>query len=368
MKAVSVLLKPVSSACNMRCAYCFYADVSSRRAAPCLPPMSEEKLQKILLRLRSFLSEGDSVSFLFQGGEPMLAGLDFYRRFFKLTAPWEKELYVNYAVQTNGLPLNERWCDLFRRPNLLMGLSLDLPRTAHDDARKDASGNGTYSRVVQAMRLLRRFAIPFNVLCTLTRDAAERPRAVWRNIRDLDIPYVQFTPCLGALDASAPSRYALTPAHFAAFYKAVFALWAEDLRMGRPRSVKLFDDLIDLIVTGRTSACGLDGKCRTQLVVEADGSVYPCDFYCTDDFRSGSLLTDSPDTLLAAPPIVRRLSLPAPRLCECCAYRPLCGGGCPRMRREMYIQDEKYCGYADFLHFALPTLSEIAAALRRAAR
>ena len=364
MKVISVLLKPASSACNMRCQYCFYADVSSKRAAPCLPTMSLETLQTILTRLRSFLSSGDSVSFLFQGGEPTLVGLEFYKRFFELTAPWEKSLHVSYAVQTNGLLLDERWCALFKRPNLLMGLSLDLPRAAHDEARIDAAGKGTYSRVVQAMRLLRRASIPFNVLCTLTKEVAARPRAVWQSICDLDIPYIQFTPCLGALNDETPSPYALTPALFAAFYKDIFALWAADLQKGKPRSVKLFDDIIDLLMTGRTSACGLDGKCRTQLVVEADGSVYPCDFFCTDEFFSGSLLTDAPDALLEALPMKERLHLPQALLCERCPYRPLCGGGCPRMRREMYMQNDAYCGYADFLQFALPTLNNIATMLR----
>ncbi len=365
MKAISVLLKPASSACNMRCQYCFYADVSSKRAVSCLPVMSLETLQTMLTRLRSFLSIGDSVFFLFQGGEPTLAGLAFYERFFELTAPWEKNLHVSYAVQTNGLLLDERWCALFKRSNLLMGLSLDLPRTAHDEARQDTASKGTYSRVVHAMHILRRASIPFNILCTLTRDVAARPRAVWQSICDLDIPYIQFTPCLRSLNDETPSLYALTPALFAAFYKEIFAFWAADLQKGKPRSVKLFDDLIDLLVTGQTSACGLDGKCRTQLIVEADGSVYPCDFFCTDEFRSGNLLTDAPAALLEAPPMKERLHLPHAPLCERCPYRPLCGDGCPRMRREMYMQDDVYCGYANFLQFVLPTLNNIAAMIRR---
>ena len=103
-------------------------------------------------------------------------------------------------------------------------------------------------------------------------------------------------------------------------------------------------------------------------MVEADGSVYPCDFYCTDDFRSGNILTDPLDALLRAPSAAERLHVALPSLCGSCSYRNLCGGGCPRMLGEMYMRGDSYCGYADFLDEALPTLTGIAAALCRRLR
>ena len=364
MKALTFLMKPASSACNMRCSYCFYTDVSAHRANRCLPVMTGSVLTRLLENIRASLTPGDAVCFVFQGGEPTLAGLPFYRRFFSITAAWEREFRVSYAFQTNGLLLDDDWCRMLKHPNLLMGVSLDLPLTVHDALRKDASGNGTSERVRQAIALLHRHGMPFNVLSTLTREAAAQPEIVWKTLRALDIPYIQFTPCLGTLDG-ASSLYQLTPEGFAAFYKTIFRLWASELGSRNPCSVKLFDDLIELLVTGRTSACGLDGRCRPQLVVEADGSVYPCDFYCTDDFCSGNLMTDSLKSLLAAPPISKRLQKPLPSLCSKCAYFQLCGGGCPRMREAMCIRREDFCGYADFLHEALPLLTKIAVMLRK---
>lgn len=253
-----------------------------------------------------------------------------------------------------------------KRRNLLTGLSLDLPRTAHDAIRTDPAGAGTYGRLLHAMNLLKRRGLAFNVLSTLTSEAAAQPQAVWRAVRALEIPYIQFTPCLGPLDAPEYARHRLSPEGFAAFYKAVFRLWASDACNGGACGVKLFDDLIDLLATGRTVACGLDGRCRPQLVVEADGSVYPCDFYCTDEFRSGNILTDPLDALLRAPSAAERLHSALPSLCSLCSYRKLCGG--PRMRGEMYMRGDSYCGYADFLDEALPTLTGIAAALCRRLR
>lgn len=178
MKALTFLLKPVSSACNMGCDYCFYADVSTRRALPCAPRMTEPFLREMLGRIRLSLSDGDAVCFVFQGGEPTLAGLDFYRRFFELTGEWERWLRISYAFQTNGLLLDEEWCALLKRRNLLTGLSLDLPRTAHDAIRTDPAGAGTYGRLLHAMNLLKRRGLAFNVLSTLTSEAAAQPQAV----------------------------------------------------------------------------------------------------------------------------------------------------------------------------------------------
>lgn len=367
MKALTFLLKPVSSACNMGCDYCFYADVSARRALPCAPRMTDPFLREMLGRIRLSLSDGDAVCFVFQGGEPTLAGLDFYRRFFEITGEWERRLRISYAFQTNGLLLDEEWCALLKRRNLLTGLSLDLPRAAHNDARRDAAG-GTFDRVLRGMELLRRFGLPFNVLSTLTAQAAAQPREVWREVRRLKIPYIQFTPCLGPLDSWGQGGRRLSSQGFAAFYKAVFPLWLSDARSGGGCGVKLFDDLVQLMAVGWTSACGLDGRCRSQLVVEADGSVYPCDFYCTDDFRSGNILTDPLDALLRAPSVSERMQAALPAPCGSCAFRRLCGGGCPRMREAMYLCGDGYCGYADFLDEALPTLTGIAAALCRRLR
>ena len=368
MKALTFLLKPVSSACDMRCDYCFYADVSARRALPCVSAMTERFLARMMERIREALDPGDAVCFVFQGGEPTLAGLDFYRCFFEITKDWERGLQVSYAFQTNGLLLDEAWCALLKRRNLLMGISLDLPSTVHDAVRRDAAGGGTYGRALHALGLLERCGLPFNVLATLTSEAAAQPQAVWRALRGLKIPYIQFTPCLGALCRPEDTPHRLTPAGFAAFYKAVFRLWARELGSPNLCSVKLFDDLIDLLATGRTVACGLDGRCCPQLVVEADGSVYPCDFYCTDGFRSGNILTDPLDALLRAPSAAERLHAALPSLCGSCSYRKLCGGGCPRMLGEMYMRGDSYCGYADFLDEALPTLTGIAAALCRRLR
>ena len=137
MKTINLMLKPASSLCNMHCKYCFYADVSEKRDVSCSGIMSDETVDAILHNLRRELQPGDFVQFAFQGGEPTLAGLPFFRRFMGKVAQWQG-IRVSCALQTNGLLLDEEWCAFLKEHRFLVGLSLDLLPKAHDDVRVDA--------------------------------------------------------------------------------------------------------------------------------------------------------------------------------------------------------------------------------------
>lgn len=348
MKTLNVMLKPASSLCNMRCLYCFYAEEAASRAVPSYGMMTAETADAIIDRVSEVLSPGDAAHYIFQGGEPTLRGLPFFERFAeKVTA--REDLRVSFSLQTNGLLLDDAWCDFFLKYNVLVGVSLDLLPAAHDEARKDAAGEGTYTRVSGALSLLKRRGVPFNVLCTLTDAVAARPKQVWERLLRLDLEYVQFTPCLGNGEGASYGR--LTPELFADFYIRLFDFWYEDYKKGRVRSVKLFDDVVNLLVLGRPTACGMDGVCRPQLVIEADGSAYPCDFYCTDAYRLGEI-SDGIGALVTGDAwrAFASRERERPALCQTCRYARFCGGGCPRMQSEVYIsKDGNRCGYAKFL-------------------
>ena len=348
MKTLNVMIKPASSLCNMRCLYCFYADEAARRDVPSFGMMTEDTADALIGRVMAVLGEGDAVQYIFQGGEPTLRGLDFFHRFAE-RATAREGVRVSFSLQTNGLLLDDGWCDFLLKYRVLVGVSLDLLPECHDDARRDASGEGTYARVVAAVSLLKRRGVPFNILCTLTDAVAARPKQVWQRLVRLDVAYVQFTPCLGA--EGCASYGALTPALFADFYIRLFEFWYDDYKKGRVRSVKLFDDVVNLLILGRPTACGMDGVCRPQLVIEADGSAYPCDFYCTDAYRLGNV-SDGIDTLVSSDAwrAFAARKRERPMLCEGCRYARFCGGGCPRMQSEVYVSvDGAACGYAKFL-------------------
>lgn len=369
MKRLSIMLKPASSLCNLRCRYCFYADIADLRDVRSYGIMPAEKVHTMLRNLQTQLTRGDSIQFGFQGGEPTIAGLPWFREFVQTVSGWDPGIQVSYALQTNATLLDEEWCRFLSEHHFLVGVSLDLLPQCHNDARVDACGEGTYQRCLQSLDLLNRFGVEYNVLCTLTRQVARHPQKVWKTLKELDIRYVQFTPCLDALDTPGANPYALTPQRFAQFYTQLFPLWLEDFRKGQYRSVKLFDDVVNLMAYGIPTACGIQGRCQPQLVVEADGSVFPCDFYCLDEYRIGNLLEDSLEALLLSAqrsPAQKRDALP--ELCSGCPYRSFCGGGCKRMQKEIACSGgDTFCGYRSFLNSAGRALQQIARQQRMSA-
>lgn len=366
MKRLSVMLKPASSLCNLRCKYCFYANITSLREVSSFGIMKEETAEKILENIFADLEKGDELTLAFQGGEPTIAGLNFFKNFVKIVNQKKDGVRVRYALQTNGTLLDEEWCKFLSEYHFLTGISLDLSREQHDSIRVDAKGNGTYRDVVHTVRLLKKHNVEFNILCTLTNMLARHPQKVWNCIQSLDLQYVQFTPCLDELDKPGESVYALTPQRFASFYTRLFDLWYEDLQKGKYRSIKLFDDIIWLLADNSVTACGMGGYCQPQLIVEADGSVYPCDFFCLDEYCLGNFLNENIRTLYekSARFVAGNHGKKLP-LCKSCSYEKICGGGCRRMRREVCCTEEsKFCGYQKFLNETYPRLQKIAAMQR----
>lgn len=363
LKQLSLMLKPASSLCNMRCRYCFYSDVSSLREQASFGIMPPETRKSILEHTFSQLDAGDSVTIAFQGGEPTLAGLDWFEQMTEeiscLAVPG---LRVSYALQTNGLSLDKQWAAFLKKNRFLVGLSLDGPREFHDICRPDVFGKGTFSRIAAAKKLLERCEVPYNILMVLTNSLARHPQQIWNFLKKENIGYVQFIPCLGPLDAEM-SKYALTPRRYADFYTQLFEYWFPEALNGHFRSIKLFDDLLNLLARGDETACGITGKCYGQLIVEADGSVYPCDFYALDTWCLGNLKASTIRQVYEAPQMSAFCSRPRelPALCGSCPYFHICGGGCPRMRSEVFCSPKDgFCGHRAFLEAAFARLEHLA--------
>ena len=369
MRDLSIMIKPVSGRCQLRCGYCFYRDAAERRAVPCPGPMSLETAERLLRQVFRDAAPGDRVSFCFQGGEPTLIGAAFLRSFVDRAEVLSRGAELSWSIQTHGLLLGDELLSLFRERSFLVGLSFDLLPEVHDAARVDPRGTPTASRVLRAAERLAREGIDFNILATLTRPLAQRPREAWDVIRQHGFRFVQITPCAAPLGPVDGDPWSLTPRLFASFTSQLFDLWHEAFLSGDYISVKLFDDLVHRLAFGSVTACGLDGRCRPQLVVEADGSVYPCDFYCLDDLRLGDLRTDPPEVLLdraAALPFMRGA---LPVHCVSCPHAALCGGGCRRMRGCVFPSPRGGdCGMRLFLDRSIDRLQALAIRQRQLRR
>lgn len=367
MKYYSFLIKPSSSACDLRCQYCFYEDVSNHRSTKQYPMMSFETVDILLDQV--FCEENDAlmVNFAFQGGEPTLIGLSFFEYFVDRVHSLAKETdHIQYSIQTNGYRLNSDWYAFFKKYDFLVGVSLDGYREIHDQLRKDSSHQGTFQTILKHIKEMDKYGVRYNILTVLTKQLAKHPSKLYQFYKKQKFSYVQLIPCLPSFDLNAQEDpFALTPELFASFYKVFFRYWYEDLKKGHYLQVGLFENLIPMLSHIPPTQCGMLGFCSFQYVIESDGSIYPCDFYVLDQYRLGSLHEQTLDEVLKSHTLQKFLHEPKTlsKRCEKCRFYHMCYGNCKRMRLAYF--DDIYCGYEDFLESVWPQLSELAVYLRQ---
>lgn len=372
MNAISLLIKPASSLCNLRCKYCFYEDEANNRSQHSMGIMSDALAQKLIAQTFAAIGSEGSVSFTFQGGEPTVAGLPFFRRFVTTVSQQRpKGVQVQFAIQTNGILLDTEWAAFLKENNFLVGLSVDGIRSVHDSLRVDPAGQGTWRRVLQARSLLEKHSIPYNALCVVTGPCAERPEQIYKGMKLLGTRYFQFIACLDPIGQEKGRQlWSLTPEQYGRFLCRIFDLWYGDWVSGNYYSVRLFEDYVHILLGDHASTCATCGKCGSYLVVEADGSVYPCDFFVLDDWRIGTLHDACVSELIESEKVnsFLRWGTEKPAECASCPYGAICNGGC----KNDWITDKQgvhnyFCSaFKTLLDYALPRLQEIARAELRA--
>lgn len=364
MRSMTVMLKPASSLCNMRCRYCFYADEAAKREIPSYGLMSADTLGAVLEKVLAEATHSCTIAF--QGGEPTLAGLPFFRRAVELCK--EKNIHhcaISFAIQTNGLLIDRAWCEFFAQNHFLVGVSLDGPKDLHDANRPDAEGRGTYNRVLHALQLLGSCGVETNILTVVTAETAQNYRRAYRFFTRSGFDYQQYIPCLDPLgELRGQQPWSLTPERFEQYLKTAFDCWYQDAMRGQKRYHRYFDNLLLMLDGQPPEACGMLGRCGMQYVVEADGSVYPCDFYMLDACCLGNLNTDTIAQIDAKRKEIGFVeqSLQTDPECQTCPWLRLCWGGCRRDRDDGQggVGRNYYCtAYKHFFEYAWPRLGEV---------
>lgn len=349
--AFSTMLKPAGSACNLACGYCYYLDKAVQYGGH-QAVMSDELLA---LYVRQYIEANDvgDVTFCWHGGEPLLVGLDFYRKAMALQRRYANGKQIHNTLQTNGLLVDKAWCELFAENRFLIGVSLDGPEDIHDRFRLTRGGAGTFTQVMACIAMLRQSGVEYNTLSVVSRLCEGRGAEIYDFLRNqVQSHYMQFLPAvehvvskpgLGRPLIVAPERagaqlaeWSVTGVGYGDFLCAVFDQWVVS-DVGR-YFVQLFDATLAQWCGVPPGVCSMGETCGEGLVVEHNGDVYSCDHFVYPDHKLGNIR----DTPLAEIyrsrqrvdfGLAKRNALPAE--CLACDYYFACRGECPKHRFEI---------------------------------
>ncbi len=356
-----VMVKPIGSVCNMRCKYCYYLEKGQFSTHEKQKVMSYGLLEKIIKETIA-ASDGPVVSFVWHGGEPTLAGLDFYKRAVEFELKYlPKGWQVWNNLQTNGLALDEKWCAFVAKAKFDVGLSVDGGKETHDSNRKDVSGNDTYEKIAKNVALLRKYSINYDLLCTVNSVTAKDPVGVYNSLKNLGSGWIQFIPILNPIKADGKVTYteeSVTPAEYGSFLNAVFDEWIRN-DLGK-LDVQLFAETAKQLAGGQSSLCTLSPTCGAALIAEEDGGIYSCDHFVDDAHRLGYLKDASFKDLIESD-AQRKFGLSKKdALCEdCkkCQYLNLCNGGC--LKDRINGKNALCEAYKAFYDHSVPILKHI---------
>lgn len=365
MPPLNIMIKPASGNCNMRCKYCFYEDEIKHRNTPNFGMMELNTLKNIVKKGLAY-SDG-SCTFGFQGGEPTLRGIEYFQALIEYEKQYNvNNVRINNAIQTNGILIDEQWAKFFYDNNFLIGLSVDGNKDIHDLNRIDKKGEGTFSHVIKAIELLDKYDVKFNVLTVVTSLTARKIDQIYNFFMKRGMVYQQYIPCLDSFgEERGRHPYSLTPEKYLIFLKRLFDNWYNDRKIGKFVYIRYFENLAGMLLGHPPESCGLLGRCTLQNVIEADGSIYPCDFYMLDQYCLGNLNTDSITDIENKRKDIGFInqSLKVEDECKICQWYKICYGGCRRDRQhDLYgpIGKNYYCStYKEFFPYIIPRLLKL---------
>lgn len=386
-----LMAKPVGARCNMSCRYCFYTEKQALFGGNGSARMSDDVLDAYIRGVAESQAVSELV-YAWQGGEPTLAGLDFFRRAVELQRRYAGGRKVSNSLQTNGLALDDEWCGFLKEHNFLVGLSLDGPADIQNAYRRDVGGRPRFELVWDALQRLKRHGVEFNTLTVVSRVNVHRPLEVYRFLREAGVEYLQFIPlverrpdaaarALGLQLAAPPDPEAPVsggeimpwcpaPGAYGEFLIAIFDEW---LRRDVGRVfVQIFEVALGNWLGMAAPLCQFARTCGRALVLEANGDVYACDHYVYPAWRLGNILETPLADLVDAPAQQRFGAAKRDRLSDLCRQCPwlfACGGDCPKHRcgpaRPGSAPVSYLCaGYRRFFEHADPYFRRMAALMR----
>jgi uncharacterized protein len=362
-QGLHLMAKPIGPLCNLDCDYCFYLEKEQL-----YPPREKFRMADDVLRayVQRYIAAQDTpeVEFTWQGGEPTLLGLDFFRRALDLQQQYGQGKTIRNSLQTNGTLLDDEWCAFLAQHQFTVGLSLDGPQAIHDAHRPDKQGRSSHAQVMRGLRLLAQYGVQFNVLVTVTRDSTAHALEIYRFLKAEGVRFIQFNPVVERMPApreqviglhfATPPKLAARPPAAAApapardtavtaqtvardaygdFLIAIFDEWVRN-DVGTVH-VMNFEWALASWLQLPATVCLFAPRCGKAMIVEHSGDVYACDHYMYPDYLLGNIAQDDPRQLAAS---AQQLAFGAakqtalPDYCQRCPYLFACNGECPKNR------------------------------------
>lgn len=329
-----ITAKPTSYQCNLKCDYCFYLEKEAQFS---------HHAHMDDLTLKNFIENyinvsGKEVYFTWQGGEPTLAGLNFFRQAVTWQQHFAGKKKIHNALQTNGILLNDEWCQFLKEHDFLVGISIDGPQSLHDQYRLTRSGKGTFDKVMSAINLLKKHSIEFNTLTVINNRNVHHPLDVYHFLKSIGSQHMQFIELLETrspnIHFAAPADtfhvidFSVLPVDYGRFMSTIFTEWVKE-DVGKV-FVRQFESTISRVLGNGHTSCIFQASCRNNFVLESNGDIYECDHFVWPEYKVGNIANAELSLLESS-----RLSAQKQVLaneCQECVYRSLCNGGCPKHR------------------------------------
>lgn len=374
--AFNIMVKPRGSICNLDCAYCYflskeklYPDSTFRMSADLLEHYTQQYIAA---------QQVPEVTFAWQGGEPTLMGLDFFKQAVAYQEKYKRPgMRIYNAMQTNGVLLDDEWCAFFKAHDFLIGISIDGPPNLHDAYRVDKGGASTFDRVINGLNLLKKHGVDFNILCTVHAANQDYGLEVYRFFRDeLQVQFIQYIPIVervnltGFQEGDTVTERSVTAEGYGRFLNAVFDEWVRH-DVGQVY-VQIFDVALGQWAYRRSSLCIFSETCGTALAIEHNGDLYSCDHFVEPHHLVGNIQQENLITLVSSEQQdsfgqAKRDTLP--QYCHDCEVRFACHGGCPKNRFNNTPEGEPNlnylcAGYKAFFKHIDPAMRFMAEQLR----
>ena len=356
------MAKPIGPVCNLDCAYCFYLEKQALFGSGEDFRMPDKVLAAFI---GNYVAAQPTpvVEFVWQGGEPTLLGVDFFRRVVELQRPYAGRKTITNSLQTNGTLLDDTWCRFLKQHNFMVGISLDGPLEIHDRYRRDRGGNGTFDAVMRGLRLLQKHGVEYNVMASVARETARRPLEVYRFFKEQKVEFIQFVPIIERLPDDVARSLGLSlglpaildreetytvvtpwtvdPEEYGDFLIAVYEEWVRN-DVGKV-FVMNFEWALNAWIGNPSPVCIHAASCGRSLAIEHNGDLFACDHYVYPEYRLGNIMTDSLAEMVSKSldtgcGVRKETALPA--WCRKCEVLAACRGGCPKHRFDTTVQGE----------------------------